>query len=234
MDIHLFEIPKLLTEFPGLKIIKNCELKLIIEGKIEIAKLYGEIPIYDDYEIQIEILRNYPHKLPIVKEIGGKIKKYRHKFTNGSLCIGTEADIFVNLFPEYSLFRYVDEFVISYLFTYSYFIKFGVFPFGDRSHGFNGVLEFYQEHFDVSSKEEAKFILASIFDKSNVVKMKKVSNEYGNPVSFYQEKIEKAINSVFYSSYKKDFEKYKYKITEKRGGKQWLEMSRKKVFSQKV
>lgn len=234
MNIQLFEIPKLLTAFPGLKIIKNCDLKLIIEGKIEIAKLYGEIPIYDEYDIQIEIFRNYPHTLPIVKEIGGKIKKYRHKFTNGNLCIGTEADISINLFPEYSLFRYVDEFLVSYLFTYSYFTKFGVFPFGDRSHGFNGILEFYQEHFDVSSKDEANFILASIFDKSSVVKLKKISDEYGNSVSFYQEKIEKAINSVFYSSYKKDFEKYKYKITEKRGGKQWLEMSRKKVFSKKV
>lgn len=212
MNTNLYELPVLLKEFPKLKIIKNTTLSITITGIIEISKTYNDIPIYEEYHIQMEIPRSYPQKLIEVREIGGKIGKYEHKFTNNSLCVGTFADIFVSLQPEFSIFRYVNEFVISYLFTYSYFTRFGVYPFGDRSHYFDGILEFYQEHFGVNSKEEAKFILSSLFDKRSIVQMNNISFKYGNSPSYYRKIIDKAEKSDFLEIFKLDFEKYKEKI----------------------
>ena len=234
MNTNLFELPKLLKEFPKLKITKNTTLSITITGIIEISKTYNDIPIYDEYHIQMEIPRSYPQKKIEVREIGGRIGKYKHKFTNNSLCVGTFADIFVSLSPEFSIFRYVDEFVVSYLYTFSYFSKFGVYPFGDRSHYFDGILEFYQEYFEVSSKEEAKFILASVFDKKSIVHINNISLKFDKSPIYYQNIIEKTEKSDFYELFKLDFEKYKEKIIGESSKKIWLDLSKSKTFFRKI
>ncbi len=153
------EIKEVLQAFPLLKKINNNSLK----GLIHLKRSYNDIPIYINYEIEIFIPNNYPDRLPIVKEIGNKINsEYSHISNSRELCLATDGDIKISLYPDYKLFDFVNIYVISYLYTHSYFIKYKVFPFGERSHGVEGILEFYMEHFNLDNKKQVKSLLKLI------------------------------------------------------------------------
>ena len=43
----------------------------------------------------------------------------------------------------------VDMYIVPYLYTYRYYEEYGIYPFGERSHGIMGDLEYIKELFNV-------------------------------------------------------------------------------------
>ena len=153
------EIQEALCAFPGLKVeIINNNIKLT--GKIEINNTFKDEHIVDAYTVEINIPKEYPKELPTIKETGRRIKReFRHIYNNHELCLATFADMKLKLGENFKLLDWIDNFVVPYFFSNSYFEKYKILPFGERSHGSIGILEFYTEYFKVDNKKSAYNIL---------------------------------------------------------------------------
>ena len=110
--------------------------------------------IVDRYSIEVAFPPNYPCDLPLVWEIGGRIPRTadRHIYTNGATCLFV-LDERAWICPEgTSLLDFLNGPVRNFFLGQSLFEIDGVWPFGQRSHGVQGILEFYAERLDTNDK----------------------------------------------------------------------------------
>lgn len=149
MNITNFHIDGVLKKYPLLVVKENIvENETILEGIISFDAINCDTRIRDSYNIEIVISNVYPKQLPVVREIGGRIKEtYKHMYSDRSLCLATEGNMHIELQPHYDLLLFIDKFIVPYFFTYSYYEKYRVFPYGERSHGAEGILEYYMDYF---------------------------------------------------------------------------------------
>ena len=152
MALERFNINGVLSKYTGLVVDFTQKSEVLLKGFVDFDIIHCDTRIIDSYEIEINISDSYPIKIPVVKEVGSRIlSKFEHIYSDRSLCLATEADIHIELNPNYDLLDFIEKFVISYLFSYSFFEKYKVFPFGERSHGLDGIVEFYEDYFNVES-----------------------------------------------------------------------------------
>lgn len=82
-------------------------------------------------------------------DIGNQIEKgYPHRYADGQLCLETDAAIRTYFIAGFNLEIWMRDFVEPYYFSYEYYQRYGVFPFGERAHGIEGVLQTYGEYFN--------------------------------------------------------------------------------------
>jgi len=89
--------------------------------------------------------------LPQLREIGGLTESVRrrgistHVFESGVACLGTPHECHEALGARWTLRQFVEVLVIPYLFALSIAAETGSWPWGERSHGLLGILEFFGE-----------------------------------------------------------------------------------------
>lgn len=152
------QLQEILKRFPELKLSKRVN-DIVLAGVLNIDCYYEKLDerIIDKFNVQIIIPEAFPKKLPIVREVGKKIPlKYGHIYSDGELCLATDQEIRITLGYDINLYEWLDKFVIPYFYGYSYFEKYDVMPFGERSHGNKGVNEFYKEFFSVDTVEQVQ------------------------------------------------------------------------------
>ncbi len=108
------------------------------------------IYICDVYAIRICWDDSFPY--PMAYEIGGKLaavantlgKDLRdmHLFPKGgALCLASPMDLIIKLHEHFDLSKYIEEYLIPYLFAQSYYAKKQTWIWGELSHGYFGLLE---------------------------------------------------------------------------------------------
>lgn len=141
---------------PSLRFITDSK----ILGSISVHHVYNDFPVSEYFDIEILIANDYPESIPIIKEIGGKIPdSYEHRYSDGRLCLGTDSDILTKCNGRISIDKLIKHCVISFLFSFRYFERFGEYPFGDRSHGGRGIVEAFMELFGVANIEQVSGII---------------------------------------------------------------------------
>lgn len=123
----------------------KLEDSYLLIGKLNFSASLNEMTLTGSYDLNIEVPFQFPNVFPIVKEIGNKISRDFHIKNDDSLCLGTDADIQYNCrkhFKVVTICNFIDGFVIPYLYSYEYFLKYGFVPQGERSHS-GGIWEFY-------------------------------------------------------------------------------------------
>lgn len=156
---------ELIKEFPTLLLYWDKE-KAIIEGDLSFKANYSGHEIEDSYSIKISIPPTYPEIPPTTWETGGRIPSRFHRQPDHSLCLEAPTKV-VYLFRKNPILSfYVKKFVIEYLYSFSYNQEFGNMPFGERSHGTQGIIEFYKELLQVSSAQSV-FKALDILSKNN-------------------------------------------------------------------
>ncbi len=145
--------------FPRLILEKKGEDAWQIRGKIKFSREYLKRRIDDEYSVEILVLKDYPIALPKIFEIDGRIPKDFHRFQDEALCLGAPLEVKAKFRKRPTLFGYVDNCVIPYLYSYSYKCKYGKLPFGELSHGGKGLLEFYQNLFDIKDPRRVQRFL---------------------------------------------------------------------------
>lgn len=88
----LHDISKFLNDYPGMSIKPSYGGELILKGKFRFrANVKNGLEIEDCYIIEISIPDTFPHALPKVKEIGGKIPRdgNHHVNSDQTLCLGS-------------------------------------------------------------------------------------------------------------------------------------------------
>lgn len=153
MHLILREFAEARELYPSLKLLE-LETGFIVSGTIDINRCHtdGRI-ISDEYSIKINISDQYPHVLPIASE-DEKISKDYHRLQGGGLCLGTPFEQWLVFSKNNSLNGFIEFMLIPYLFRYSYFMEYGVYPYGDRAHGSQGILNAYNERYGIASKKE--------------------------------------------------------------------------------
>ncbi len=153
-------VERLLEKYKRLKISKITGNSVVVEGGIRLNHSFNLVPFSEEFQVEIEIPRSYPRILPTIREIGDKIdRNYNHINYDGSLCLEVERVIRNKLSPSYDIVEWIEEFVFSFLYSYCYYISYGVYPFGDRSHGAKGIVEHYMELFELMSIEDTRSLL---------------------------------------------------------------------------
>ncbi len=123
-----------------------------------IASVQGSMPVAGDrFNIEIEFLSDYPSSLPVVKEVGGRIPTIPDRHINpadSSACVCIPDEWCLQR-PDKSFSTFLKGPVYNFFLSQKYFETHGTWPFGERRHGNEGLLDFYKEQF---STEEAYVI----------------------------------------------------------------------------
>ena len=142
------QIEHLLHVYDGLSIEKILDTKIVLMGHILVNRMALGYQLYKKYWAKIIIPLN-SDALPYVIDIGNQIDKgYQHRYMNGQLCLETDASIRIYFSTGFNLEIWMRDFVETYYFSYEYYQRYGVFPFGERAHGIEGILQTYGECFN--------------------------------------------------------------------------------------
>lgn len=122
------------------------------KGKFSFKSSLRNDTFIDEYYLTIEIPKDYPKTFPIVKEYKNKIKGF-HKNPDNSLCLATPTETFLRYYEKPCLANFIENLLIPYLFSHQFFLKFNRLPYGEREHGALGLIEFYNEFFNIKDIE---------------------------------------------------------------------------------
>lgn len=152
------QIASLLEKYPTLTVISQTDNCVDIKGKIHINRNCEKISVCQDYGIEISIPLN-SDRLPIVRDAEHYIRNYPHIYPDKHLCLATDTDICLHFRDGGDLVTWMDKYVELYFVSYECYKRYGIFPFGDRSHGSRGILEFYCDYFQLPDFKQARDVI---------------------------------------------------------------------------
>ncbi len=143
----LEQVDDLLQYQKDLTIESESERQITLKGNLHVNREAKDFVVNRIYLIEICIPIG-ADELPEIREVGAMVDKdYPHRYPDGKLCLDVDCIIKLRYLDNFSLISWVQEYVEPYFFSYEYFQRFGVFPFGERSHNLLGLLEAYQDLF---------------------------------------------------------------------------------------
>lgn len=160
-------LDKLVAEFiqayPNFEIAERDDASTTLKGEFVLDAEYNGIRLAEIYSLKIVAFEGFPVVIPEVYETNNQIpRSYEHLYDNHKLCLGINGEIALRLWPYGTLADFVRGAITDYLYTAKFFLKFGRYPFGERSHCEDGIFEFYREYFNVESHEAICNLLFTI------------------------------------------------------------------------
>lgn len=157
------EISELTALHRGLSAGLNAAGESVLSGPLAFAaSAEGFDTITDSFDIEITIRGDYSARLPSVRETAGRIERtYEHIYANGSFCLAVPIEERRIFLTQPTLLGFVNNVVIPYLYSYCHWTGYGEYPFGDRLHGSEGVLQHYLEI--TGFKDEVRVLAALSF-----------------------------------------------------------------------
>lgn len=152
--------------FQGLGLYDGEKEDCVITGVLSFTSNLESGEITDSYEVRIHVTRDYPQEMPTVLEIGGRIPKEFHRNSDGSLCLASRVQARLTFETEKTLLGFIRNLIVPFLYSYSYFERFGTMPFGELKHGGEGLLEDYMVRFKIRSPRTTMLLVAILAEKS--------------------------------------------------------------------
>ena len=153
------QIEEVLKKYPNFS-VKESEGSFTLSGIFIMNAEYNNVPLYDEYKIEIAVSECFPEEIPLVRELEKNIPSdFEHFYDNGALCLGAACELYDFLSEKRSLSSFIDEIVMSYFYAASYFKRYGVAPYGERSHGVKGIEEAYMERYRVTDRNVLMHLL---------------------------------------------------------------------------
>lgn len=159
----LQQVNSLLQIYDKLHIEKESNQEIILTGEILVNRTASSYTLYKTYHIEVHIPFE-SDKLPYVFDIGNAIdSNYNHQYKDEPLCLETDFAIRIRFVDGLNLVSWMQEFVEPYFFSYEYYQRFGCFPFGERSHGIEGILQSFGDVFQETDNIKVCKILMFIY-----------------------------------------------------------------------
>lgn len=145
--VTLNNLNEFLSYQPELKLTNNEKDIYIIEGTYNLSSTFNGIYLQKGYNVKVIILKVYPKELPKVYITENIVpKEFEHVFSDNSLCLGSPMELCLSAL-ENNIYDFLIKHIDSYLYSLTYFTKYNSqFPYGERSHGMLGILEFWKEY----------------------------------------------------------------------------------------
>jgi hypothetical protein len=139
------QIAQLLQKYPKLVVVQSNSQMVRLHGHILVHRTFNDFPLRKTYTLDIVIPIN-SDELPYVVDTDRQIRQdYHHYYPNGKLCLATDSQMRIRFNDGFDLVSWVFEFVEVYYYSYEYFERFGIFPFGERAHDIWGIIQTYQD-----------------------------------------------------------------------------------------
>ncbi len=134
---HLSFDQPLLSAVDGDKFIKVTGTFLISPAA---GNEYAEA--FDRFEISVMIPKNFPRSEPLVFETGDRIPRImdRHCYMSGACCTGIYEE-WIATKPNRTIGEFFEGPVRNFFLSQIYFENHGTWPFGERTHGSEGIVE---------------------------------------------------------------------------------------------
>lgn len=133
---------------------KSTESGITLYGILILNAEYNDIPLYDEYEIEVDIPQEFPESLPKVREVSNRIpQEFGHFLDDGSLCLAAMCELADFVASNGTIIGYIEKYVMSYLYAASYFSRYKEIPFGERTHGIVGIKEAYMERYNCDEED---------------------------------------------------------------------------------
>lgn len=142
------------------------DLDLHIEGLFEFtAKPIDQDTLSDAYRLRIVVPAKFPHDLPNVEELDGRIPRRGayHVNPSGSLCLGSRLRLLEAISKCPTLIGFATHCLVPYLYAVSRKLqKGGAFAFGELDHGYSGEMADYIHLFGLKTVDQAKKTVACL------------------------------------------------------------------------
>jgi hypothetical protein len=113
--------------------------------------------ILDRYQIELEFPPDFPLRLPLVREMGGRIPRIADRHVHektGNACLAVDEDWMVRIGHEPTVLEFLDGPVRNFFIGQSLVDAGESWPSGERPHGYPGLLEAYGEWFGTQEENE--------------------------------------------------------------------------------
>lgn len=149
MGISNRDIENMKIKYPTLEYVEQ-ENTGMFSGEVHLNHTYDGVRMTGKFNVDIIVPGEFPLALPMVKELSNRIDKtYPHQYTGGYLCLASNLDLKMHFSQDKDISSFVDKYVIPYFYTYRFFEEYGVYPYGERSHGTMGDLEYLKDLLNV-------------------------------------------------------------------------------------
>lgn len=160
----LQQFEELVKAFPELSLSEDRPGCWAIRGTLSFNATFRGVCIADSYSILLTLPSNYPDVPPRAQETGGRIPASFHQYGDRTLCLGAPVEVYRRFRDDPSLLAFVETLVVEYLYGYSHFEKHGTLPFGELSHGCQGIREYYQDTFKTQDVHIVFALLKTLAD----------------------------------------------------------------------
>jgi len=105
--------------------------------------------------IKLIVQKNFPNSIPkfYVYDYPEHIE---HIYQDGNVCLATIGEIIYFLNENLSLIAFIEKFVNAFIYTLDWFEKYKTYPFGDRKHGYKGLLDYYSNDLRLTKNRDVK------------------------------------------------------------------------------
>ncbi len=161
--------------------IKPCQGDdgLVLAGKYRLnATIHGCEVIDEIFELKVIFPDEYPLSPPKVYEVGGKLPNdmdFHKNSSDESLCLGSGLRVMSNIRRNPDISAFFESLVAPFLYSIRYKTKHGKTPYGELKHGENGLIQDYEEIFNLKGKKAILGILLALS------KRKRVANKLSCP-----------------------------------------------------
>ena len=137
------------------------ETQVVLTGPILVNRSSKGFQVCKEYSVKI-VIPLESEELPYVLDAGNHIdSNYPHRYLSGKLCLETDANIKIRFIDGFSLEAWMIEYVEPYYFSYEFFQRYGEFPFGERGHDWEGIIQTYSDYFN--EPDVVKTIKTSVY-----------------------------------------------------------------------
>lgn len=137
----IYEIDKLLNNQPGLEKIDIGE-EYIIQGKYIYSLDYNGHVAQGEKNIEIKVHKDFPNSIPKFY-VFDYPEQIDHIYEDNEVCLATIGELIYFLNEHPSLLAFIEKFVNAFIYTIDWFEIYKTYPFGDRKHGYRGLLDYY-------------------------------------------------------------------------------------------
>lgn len=142
-----------------------------VDGEIEVHAIYDGVEIKDRFKVRISKTNPTSDRVPALYEIGGRTDAVAakwnltdmrdlHRNPDGeSACVCVRQEEKDKFPPGSDLTFFIDGLARDYLYGLSFYDRHGRWPWGERSHGGVGLLEFYADDATPLTREAIEEII---------------------------------------------------------------------------
>ena len=142
------QVNNLLHLYNKFQICTMDETQVVLTGPILVNRSSKGFQVCKEYSVKI-VIPLESEELPYVLDAGNHIdSNYPHRYLSGKLCLETDANIKIRFIDGFFLEAWMIEYVEPYYFSYEFFQRYGEFPFGERGHDWEGIIQTYSDYFN--------------------------------------------------------------------------------------